>query len=185
MRAFLALDLPPDIRSQLILQQFLMPVDRKVPPENMHMTLHYLGDSVALEALEELDIALSRLAHPPVEIEIAGLGLFGKSRAHNLHARVTLSASLDHLHRKLAQMARRAGIALPAARYQPHVTLAYLNATAGDQGALEKAVAGASAFRLPAFAAGEITLYRSHLSRSGAQYDPLARYAFAPEVLKS
>ena len=60
MRVFLALDLPVAIRSQLVLQQFLMPVKRKQPPGNFHITMVFLGDAQP-DALDDLDAALSRL----------------------------------------------------------------------------------------------------------------------------
>ena len=44
IRAFLALPLPEPVLSALRVQQFLLPLPRKEPPENFHLTLVFLGE---------------------------------------------------------------------------------------------------------------------------------------------
>ncbi|MGY6549242.1 MAG: RNA 2',3'-cyclic phosphodiesterase [Roseinatronobacter sp.] len=178
MRVFLALDLPQAVRSQLLLQQFLLPVKRKVPPENFHLTLVYLGQATRMQ-LEELDTALWRLDLRPFTVEIAGLGLFGKAKAHNLHARVTPNPPLQALQDKLTRISRAAGFTPEPRRYAPHVTLAYLAPGQFNQPELEAAVVRDAAFRAEPFEVSELTLYRSHLRSDGAQYDVLERYPFS------
>ncbi len=178
MRVFLALDLPMAIRSQLVLQQFLMPVKRKQPPENFHITMLFLGD-VAPDILEDLHSALERLTLAPFSVQIAGLGLFGGARAHNLHARVTPSPELTAMHEKLLRLARISGLTPEARRFKPHVTLAYLKPETFHQPELEAAVARDHGFRTDSFDVSELVLYRSHLRSDGAQYDVLERYPFS------
>lgn len=178
MRVFLALELPMAIRSQLVLQQFLLPVKRKQPPENFHITLVFLGDAQR-DQLEELDMALARLDVAPFSLRIEGLGLYGKSKAHNLHARVTLTPELTALHDKLIRLARASGFAPEARRFSPHVTLAYLSQGQFNQPELEAAIVRDAAFRTELFDVGELALYRSHLRSDGAQYDVLERYPFS------
>lgn len=178
MRVFLALDVPMAIRSQLVLQQFLMPVKRKQPPENFHITLVFLGDADRFQ-LEELDTALLRLDLPPLSLRIEGLGLFGGAKAHNLHARVAPDAALTALQEKLVRLARASGFVPEARRFTPHVTLAYLKPGAFLQPELEAAVARDAGFRTDPFEVSELVLYRSHLRSDGAQYDVLERYPFS------
>ncbi len=175
MRCFLGLELPQHIRSQLVLQQFLMPVKRKLPPENFHVTLVFLGDTDNAQ-LDALDLALSRLESAPVQLVLEGLGLFGKDKAHNLHARVRPDPVLMRLHEKLVRIAREAGFAPEKRRYQPHVTLSYLRPGSFEQPTLEQAVAQSSQFRTEPFEVTEIALFRSHLRPDGAVYDVLERY---------
>ena len=178
MRVFLALEVPLAIRSQLVLQQFLMPVKRKQPPENFHITMVFLGDADRFQ-LEELDAALMRLEIAPMTLRIEGLGLFGGAKAHNLHARVAPSPDLTALHEKLLRLARASGFAPEARRFAPHVTLAYLKPGAFHQPELEAAVARDAGFRTDPFEVSELVLYRSHLRSDGAQYDVLERYPFS------
>ena len=175
MRVFLGLELPANIRSQLVLQQFLLPVKRKLPPENFHVTLVFLGEADILR-LETLDEGLSRLEVPSFTLRLEGLGLYGKSKPHNLHACVTPVPELLALHQKLMRLVRVAGFEPEARRYSPHVTLSYLRPGSFNQVELETAVARDSGFRTDAFTVSEIALFRSHLRADGAEYDVLERY---------
>ena len=62
IRAFLGLDLPPALRGALQVQQFLLPLPRKVEPETLHLTLVFLGDcpdpalDIAHEGFETLRV---------------------------------------------------------------------------------------------------------------------------------
>ncbi len=181
MRCFLGLEIPQHIRSELVLQQFLMPVQRRVPPENFHLTLVFLGDA-GDAALTALDEALTRLDSAPPQIEIRGLGLFGGAKAHNLHATVAPDPALMALQERLVRRARDAGLAPEKRRYSPHVTLAYLRPGSFEQPALEQAVAGAASFRTEPFTATEVVLFRAHLRADGAQYDVLERYPLSPAL---
>ncbi len=175
MRVFLGLELPTHIRSQLVLQQFLLPVKRKLPPENFHITLVFLGNA-QMAQLEALDEALSRLDVADFELRLEGLGLYGKGSPHNLHACVTPVPQLLALPRKLMHLARGAGFTPEARRYNPHVTLSYLRPGSFNQAELETAVARDMGFRSDAFTVSEIALFRSHLRPDGAEYDVLERY---------
>lgn len=174
IRAFLGLDMPAHVRSQLVLAQYLLPLARKVPPENFHLTLVYLGES-QVSQLEELDTALGRLSFDPFEIQLQGLGLFGKSKPHNLHAGVAPSAELMRFQAKLEACARKAGFRLQARKFTPHVTLSYLG-KADHCANLEAAIALHGGFRSEPFSVREVVLFRSVLKPSGAQYDALAHY---------
>ncbi len=175
IRAFLGLELPQHVRSQLVLQQFLMPVRRKLPPENFHITLVFLGEAGNAQ-LEALDQALSRLEVIPFGLVLEGLGLFGRDKAHNLHALVRPEPALLVLQGKLANIARAVGFSPDRRRYHPHVTLSYLRPGSFDQRELEAAVAQSAQFRSDPFEVTEIALFRSHLRPDGAVHDVLERY---------
>ncbi len=76
IRAFLGLDLPPELRGALQVQQFLLPLPRKVDPENLHLTLVFLGDcpDAALGAAHE---GFAALRAGRLTLDLRGLGLFG------------------------------------------------------------------------------------------------------------
>ena len=175
IRAFLALEVPQHIRSQLVLQQYLLPVDRRVPPENFHITLVFLGDS-PLDRLEELHLALDRVRVPALRLRIKGLGLFGKDRPHNLHAVVAADEGLSRFQAKLTTLARNCGFQLTPRRFSPHVTLSYLRDGSFDRAALESAVVRDAQFATDPFEVDTVALFRSVLRPEGAVHDVLQRY---------
>lgn len=171
MRCFLALDVPEDIRSALTVQQFLLPLPSTVQPEDFHITLAFLGDSLPgpLEALDEM---LSRLRLPAPTLRLAGLGLFGGARPRSVHAGVSRSEVLSHLQAKVEQAARMAGFALEHRRFIPHVTLGRFAPPPPEIAMrIERLVAETPLASRPWRAEG-VMLYRSHHGR----YEELARY---------
>lgn len=174
MRAFIALDLPEAFLTPLARLQAGLTVGRPVPEENLHLTLAFLGDMSEPQARDVAE-ALAELRHPPVELELKGLDLFGGRRPNVLFAQAA-GAGLENLHEKVAHLVRAAGIALPRERFRPHVTLARFprEMSAKDQARLGEFLTLNSPFALPADSADTVTLYRSHLREDGAIYDPLA-----------
>lgn len=178
IRAFLGLDLPDDIRSALSVQQFLLPLPRRVEPALMHLTLVFLGE-IAEPALEAAHEAFAALKTAPFPLTLQGLGLFGGARPKVAWAGVAPSDPLVRLQARAEHAARAAGLAPEHRRFTPHVTLGRFPPPAfAEAAALERAVA-----EMP-FTAGpwlveEMVLWQSHLSPKGPRYDPLARYPFS------
>jgi 2'-5' RNA ligase len=176
IRAFLGIDLPQAVRGALQVQQFLMPLPRKVEAQNLHMTLVFLGNcpEPVLEAAHE---GLDALREKGFTLSLQGLGLFGKAKPHTAWAGVAPSAPLMHLQAKVETVARRAGCPVDARKFLPHVTLGRLPAmNPADIARLERAVALGTGFRSDPWEVTELTLWRSHLTASGPQYEVLVRY---------
>jgi RNA 2',3'-cyclic 3'-phosphodiesterase len=175
IRTFAAIALPEAVRFDLTLVQHSLPVPRPVAPENLHVTLLFLGE-LAEPVVEDLDLALGKLRAPGFEVAIGGLGMFGGSRPRTVYAGVADSPALHHLHGKVRAAAERAGCTPEARRYVPHVTLARLTGRPVDRRRLERAVAARADYAAPRFVAGDFRLYRSRLGSEGAAYEELARY---------
>ena len=175
-RLFLAFDLPDDLRSQLAVAQFLLPLPRRVEPAMFHLTLVFLG-KVADPDLEALHEALSTLRLSPVEIRLHGLGHFGGERPRSVHVLADRKPALLALQAKLETTVRRVGLQVEARRFIPHVTLGnFQPPPLPDALRLERALAEGAGFTAPAYTATELVLYESHLSGKAPWYEPLVRY---------
>ena len=180
IRAFLGSDLPPALRGALQLQQFLLPLPRKVEPETLHLTLVFLGDcpDLALEAAHE---GFETLHAPCFSLSLQGLGLFGKDKPRAAWAGVAPSPDLLHLQARTETIARRAGCPVETRKFFPHITLGRFPPPAPpDAMRLERAVAQGQGFRADPWRVTELTLWRSHLTGKSPHYEVLARYPLDP-----
>ncbi len=120
-RLFLAL-LPDNLLiKQLARLQKNIP-GRKTPPENLHMTLAFLGnqpDSVVSELADFLD----RLEFSPFSLSLDKIGWFPKIRLGWIGP-TTVSAALTRLHRITHRFLVPAYITDKKETFRPHITLA-------------------------------------------------------------
>ncbi|WP_168199095.1 RNA 2',3'-cyclic phosphodiesterase [Pseudorhodobacter turbinis] len=179
MRTFVALDVPEDLKSQLAVQQFLLPIPRKVARDQFHITLAFMGD-LPDAALEALDEGLTALRMRTFELSLSGFGLFGKARPNAVWAAVAPSKPLSRLHAKVARAGRLAGAKIPARNFTPHITLGRFAPMGMEEAApLERAVIAGAGFRAGPWEVAEMLLYHSTLTADGPRYDVLARYPLA------
>ncbi len=176
MRAFIALDVPGDVKSQLAVQQFLLPIPRKVDRDHLHITLAFLGE-VRDEVLEAVHEGLSALHMPAFKASLSGFGIFGKAKPHSVWAALTPSEPMDRLQAKVERATRMAGADIPARRFVPHITLGRFAAMGPEEAVqLERAVINGAGFRAGPWEVAEMVLYQSTLTPHGPRYDALARY---------
>jgi RNA 2',3'-cyclic 3'-phosphodiesterase len=180
IRAFLGIALPDALRGALAVQQFLLPLPRKVDPEAMHLTLVFLGNcpEPVLEAAHE---GFQSLHSAPFSLTLEGFGLFGKDKPRAVWAGVAPSAELFHLQAKAETIARRAGCPIETRKFLPHVTLGRFPPPAPlDAMRLERAIA-TTPFRAGPWQVQDLTLWQSHLTPKAAHYEVLARYPLDPD----
>ena len=177
MRTFVGLRLPDEVREQLEGLQARLKAGRLVRPENLHLTLAFLGDQ-KVEILEDLDAELGAIRVPPFKLTLAGLDSFGGDRPRVLFVGAEKSPALIGLHRRIRSAARQAGISLPRERFHPHVTLSRFQAHESSEASasLTWALRVHAAFALPAFTISEFTLFRSHLTADSPVYEVLRDY---------
>lgn len=179
IRAFLGIDLPDEVRSALAVQQFLLPLPRRVEPSVMHLTLVFLGDcpEPALEAAHEAFGSVREVRFP---VTLLGLGLFGGDRPRAAWAGLAPSAPLMRVQARVEHMARRAGCPVAARKFVPHVTLGRFPPPRFADGArLERAVAMGAGFAAGPWEVTDLVLWQSHPGAKGARHDVLARYPLA------
>jgi 2'-5' RNA ligase len=77
MRAFIAIDIPEDIKKEIIKLQDRLPefTGKKTEPENLHLTLKFL-DWIDGGKLEEIKNQLKKIKFDKFRVEIDAIGLF-------------------------------------------------------------------------------------------------------------
>ncbi|MDP9196729.1 MAG: RNA 2',3'-cyclic phosphodiesterase [Pseudomonadota bacterium] len=169
-RCFIALGIPPDIRTHFTLLYGGIPGARWTPEDNLHLTLRFLGP-LDNSVLEDVAAALSLVDCPAFTLTFRGVGQFGDRKIHSLWAGVEDSPGLQLLHGKIAGATRRAGIPPDERKFTPHVTLARLKNAPEDR--ILRFLSGNSLFRTTPVLFDHFTLYASHTGESGSVYEPL------------
>ncbi len=124
MRAFLTL--VPDTQTALAIERWCelcWPVSgRKVPVQNYHMTLAFLGevDDAALQQLSEM---LEGFSHSIFQVSLNQIGYWSNTEVLYLGTN-SPPKELLALHDKCRQIANRISARGGSSRYEPHITLA-------------------------------------------------------------
>ena len=174
MRLFVALTLPEDVRQRLSGLAFGMPTARRVAPENLHLTLRFIGEVDNGQA-EDIDLALSAISSPAFDLTLGGAGYFASARRlRSVWAGVERCEPLVHLHEKVESAVVRAGFAPEGRKFKPHITLArFRNTQPTTAGPF---IAANNTFTTDPFMVEKFTLFQSRLSHSGATYQVMGEY---------
>lgn len=133
MRLFVGLDLPDPLRERLVALYGSLAGARWVPPENLHLTLRFIGE-VQRDMAEEIDHALAALRVRGFPLTLSGTGVFNRTgrSGHTgaLWIGVERCGPLDHLRAKIETAMLRIGLPPERRRFQPHVTLARVDGIA-------------------------------------------------------
>ncbi len=88
--------------------------------ENLHMTLHFLGEQPE-ERLDVLSDILLGVNPSAFSLTLSGLGVFERSGI--LWAGLRPSPALERLHRQLGSSLKKQGFPVDSRRFVPHLTL--------------------------------------------------------------
>jgi 2'-5' RNA ligase len=184
-RLFVGIALPEEARATLLShidaqRESLgrVPSLRMIAPEQWHLTLQFLG-GVAEDLIPSVHEACKRAAATcaPFELELKGTGAFRSSRAATVLWIGTGRGSPELAILAHHVMAHCEPLGFPPERrpYSCHLTVARLKHPADLRAPLES-------LHIPPIAVPivELTLFRSHLSSTGARYTPLAHYHLGP-----
>src|SRR3546814_639172 len=106
IRLFTALSLPDAVRSRLAMLQSGVPGARWIRPENLHVTLRFIGE-VDQHVAADLDAELARTVAPGFDLSLDGVGHFGPARKPtSLWAGIGRSEALQFLHDKRSEERR-------------------------------------------------------------------------------
>lgn len=176
MRLFVALSLPPGVVAALERIQQGVPGARWVPPENMHLTLRFIGEADGA-LFEDLIEALAEVTVPAFDLDIASVGHFESRRLPTaLWAGVRPQPALKQLQAKVERACQAVGLAPEARKFAPHVTLARLGNT--DVGRVSAFLQRYSLFEAGSVPVQGFNLYSSHLGKGQPLYRVEVEYLF-------
>lgn len=172
-RLFVAIRPPEFIRDQLLDLMDSGGDLRWQSEDQLHLTLRFIGE-VERPHAEDLAAALGSISFEPLQLRLAGIGLFARRRGGALWAGVTPREPLAALAAKIDRACVVTGLAPERRAYHPHITLARWNGPEPQLGPFLHAHAGLTSEPWPA---ARFTLYESHLRKDGAHYEARAEFA--------
>lgn len=189
LRLFVALELPAEVKGRLAglqaaLRQSVPRLHASWPrPEQMHLTLRFLGAVPVPEVPRLLESLRGALAgQPALELEVAGMGAFpGWLRPRVLWAGVvdhSPAAGLDRLQQAVRSATHAFTSEPPEAVFHPHVTVARVK-RAPARGVLEGWAAGEKDTVFGRWTVREVVLLRSQLEVGGSRHTPVAAMPLA------
>lgn len=168
-RIFIAIELPKNIKEKIIDIENKLDFDAKyVKPENIHLTLAFLGnvEEEKLKVLEsELEKDLAGLQ--PFKLEISGLGGFPQpQRAHTLWIGVEEQPKLASLELVLRRKLQGLEFQTDSRPFTPHITIARLRKKQNITEEIKKY----SEEKFGSFEVNQILIFESKLNTQGPEH---------------
>lgn len=171
-RLFIAIPMPVEVLDRAAAIRTPLPGARWVPPEQVHLTLHFLGE-VDPPLLEEIAAAVEHPATPAFPLTTGHLGAFPSLRQPRvLWLGLEESSPLRALHLELGLSLARIGLEGDTRAFHPHLTLARLKGTPTP--AVAELIARPPDAPPLTFQVDRVILYESILSPGGATHLPRA-----------
>lgn len=183
LRAFIAIDIPPEIRQAISSQTASLRKEtfhaaRWVDVKNIHLTLKFLGE-ISGANLDLLTRTLRAECEQtaPFTVSVKGLGCFPNLRRPRV-AWIGLAAppKLNRLQRQVESAAARLGYPPDDKPFSPHLTIGRVREQASpiELQTLRSLLEQTTIPSLGAFTIEEIHLYKSDLKPEGPDYTRLA-----------
>ena len=174
MRLFIAIELPDDVKTALSRLRVDVPGARWVPPEQLHLTLAFLGE-VEEKTAGELSERLALIQEPPFQLRFSEPGCFpNRHRPRVLWAGLEPHPGLMYLAAEVHEAVLACGIPQEERPFSPHITLARLKFPAVREVAAFLTMP--QKLKLPPFPVREITLFQSRLTPHGAVHNPIRTF---------
>jgi 2'-5' RNA ligase len=182
VRLFVALEIPSAVREHLAaLLQYLRavsPQTRWVRPENLHVTLKFMGEvpETKLGAIRSALVGVR--SDQPTTVDFCGLGFFpNEKRPRVFWAGIEASPNLKTLAADVERVMEKLGIPHEQRPFSPHLTLARFEPP-GLPEKLRSAIQENAAREFGSFRTNQYHLIESKLKPSGAEYTTLESFAF-------
>jgi 2'-5' RNA ligase len=182
MRLFTALDLPAEIVTSLEYLIRKLKPRAKVNwsrPENLHITIKFIGEFSA-ERLVELRKALAGVPrHGAIPVRIRKVGFHPNPHSpHNFWCGVE-APGLEELAALNDAATATVGVPRETRKFSPHLTLARIKDRVPMQ-SLREGIAGLPSMEFGEFEARSFYLYESKLQPGGSVYTKLAEFPLLP-----
>jgi len=185
MRVFIAIDINEQIRKALgnLQNELRSKVDIKksdvkwVNPDNMHLTLKFLGEIKDQEAVDVCNITKKVASqHENFELALETVGHFGGRSARVLWISTGQNSdNLLQLQSDLEEQLASAGWPKETRKFSGHLTLCRVrNSKAGVK--LAQMTEGYKDFKLGTISADSVSVYQSQLTPKGPVYTVLGNY---------
>src|SRR5713226_2994122 len=183
MRLFVALEIPSTVRENLAdLLRFLRavsPQTRWVRPENLHVTLKFIGEVPEAKFAAIRNALAGARSDQPVTLDFRGLGFFPNEKHPRVFwAGIEASSNLKDLAADIDRATEKLGIPREQRPFSPHLTLARFEPP-GPPEKLRSAIQENAAREFGSLHTSRIHLIESKLKPSGAEYTTLESFAFA------
>jgi len=169
MRLFLALDLPDEIKAQiesLYLDEY--PHVRWIPPDQLHLTLVFIGAQNI--PLDDLIHKIAEIEFPSFHLEAREIGYFNSGV---IWLGIEDSDPLQQLQKKLRKKLEELDLSLERRKFIPHITLCRTQKIEADF--MEHFSNHSFGFRC-SWSIDSFQLKSSHLKQSGAIYETEAEF---------
>ena len=165
-RLFIAVDLPEKILDNLGSMAFGIPGAKWVAPEQLHLTVRFIGE-VDGALFRDIGDILHEVSAGSFSLQLKGVGYFPpRGTPRVLWAGLEKSEPLQLLRKKIDSALIRAGVAPEGRKFSPHITLARLKNSPVQK--IANFLSGNGLFSQEPFQVEDFKLYSSVLSPKGA-----------------
>jgi len=181
----MAVDLPEPIRAELLHlmdKQTSISGMRWLQPENLHLTLKFLGE-VSQESMESLKQAVSMIAHQfgPLSLELSKGGVFPNTKNPKVFwiGVEGETERLVDLSKKINRRLQDLGYPGEADKFIPHLTVGRLPHGISSQRSVtiaDQFCKLIQTYRSPKFMVKEFHFFQSHLRGDGVRYEVLTSF---------
>ena len=179
MRAFIAIEVPQEIRDRLAtLQEELRPTApsaRWVAAESIHVTLKFLGE-ITDKHREDIDGALTGLTWKPLSVGVQCVGFFPGTSSPRVFWAGLQCSTMEGLAAEINARLEGAGFDSEKRAFRAHLTLARSKEHRLEN-ALVKAAEQYAEIDFGKFTADRFYLYQSTLKAGGSIYTKLKEYS--------
>jgi 2'-5' RNA ligase len=190
LRSFIAVKIPVEFQSAIAhntasLQKALpKPLVRWVTPQNLHLTLKFLGDvsPANLEHLADV-LKVEAAAYEPFSMSVGGLGAFPTPRrARVIWIGLEAPVSLAALQHGVEAATARLGYGLEERPFSPHLTIGRVgqNVSTADLQRIRTALEATTVGALGTIRVDAIHIFKSDLQPGGAVYTHLYSLPMKP-----